>query len=159
MSCYSHPDHQSKSGEFAIHPGPAHLHSPLGHSSLETSHYIVPSPRFTTEYEDAFQDRTVSSPNQDQTKSTDVLPEPSISLPTSTSKWLNISRDLKKVLDLEFEVELIQEAMAQVENRRLGEYIERAVTHLEGMKGSPHLSQELRAAISDFLDSVGALKG
>jgi hypothetical protein len=39
---------------FSPHPGPAHLHDPLGHSSLQ-DHYITPvPPMYVTEYEDAY---------------------------------------------------------------------------------------------------------
>ncbi len=75
MSHSSLPDNLSTRSDFTVHTGPAHLHSPLGHAELDAPHYIAPSPGYTTEYEDAFQDRTLLAHD---------LPRPDTVFPIST---------------------------------------------------------------------------
>ena len=89
-SHHSHADTEHTT-DFTVHPGPSHLHAPLGHADvLAHDHYIKPTPHFTTEYEAAYDNPPPLTPSRSARKPEDP--------------WKQMESALQKMIDCKFEV-------------------------------------------------------
>ena len=88
--------HHSQTGtehttDFTVHPGPSHLHAPLGHSDvIAHDHYIKPTPNYTTEYEAAYDNPPPLTPSRSARRPEDP--------------WKQMESALQKMIDSKFEV-------------------------------------------------------